>query len=45
MIIYIDIDDTICKSPNKPNYNDSMPIHENIIRANKLYDEGHTIVY
>lgn len=45
MIIYIDIDDTICHSPNKPDYAISYPIVENIIKANKLYDDGHTIVY
>lgn len=45
MIIYIDIDDTICHSPNKPDYNYCLPITENIAKANKLYDEGHTIVY
>ena len=45
MVIYIDIDDTICHSPNKPDYNISFPIIENIERANALYDEGHTVVY
>ena len=45
MIIYIDIDDTICLSPNKPDYSEATPIKKNIKKANKLYDEGHTIVY
>lgn len=45
MIIYIDVDDTICHSPNKPDYTDSVPIIENIKKANKLYDDGHTIIY
>lgn len=45
MVIYIDIDDTICHSPDKPNYATSTPIKENIKKANKLYDEGHLIVY
>lgn len=45
MIIYIDIDDTICYSPNKPDYTISYPIVENITKANRLYDDGHTIVY
>lgn len=45
MVIYIDIDDTICLSPNKPDYNVCTPIVENIEKANNLYDEGHTIVY
>ncbi len=45
MIIYIDIDETICRSPDKPHYNTSFPIVENINKANKLFDEGHTIIY
>ena len=45
MVIYIDIDETICHSPDKPNYTTSTPIAENIAKANKLYDEGHLIVY
>ncbi len=45
MVIYIDVDETICNSPNKPDYTSSTPIKENIQKANKLYDEGHTIVY
>jgi hypothetical protein len=45
MVIYIDIDDTICHSPNKPDYTNSFPIIENIKRANTLYDEGHTVIY
>jgi len=45
MVIYIDIDDTICDSPNKPNYNYCIPKLENIAKANALYDLGHTVVY
>jgi hypothetical protein len=45
MIIYIDIDETICRSPDLLDYTKSTPIQENIDRANKLFDEGHTIVY
>ena len=45
MLIYIDIDETICHSPDKPNYSTSIPIEENIKKANKLYDEGNLIVY
>jgi len=44
-IIYIDIDETICSSPHKPNYTKSFPISKNIKKANDLYDEGHIIVY
>lgn len=45
MVIYIDIDETICHSPDVPDYTTSHPIVENIQKANELYDEGHTIVY
>jgi hypothetical protein len=45
MVIYIDIDDTICQSPNKPDYNVCYPIHKNIKKANDLYDKGNTIIY
>ena len=45
MIIYIDIDETIAQPSKSRNYAESTPITENINKANKLYDEGHTIVY
>jgi len=45
-IIYVDIDETICRTPDHPrNYFGAKPIMENIAKINKLYDEGHTIVY
>ena len=46
MIIYIDVDETICEN-NDPlrNYSLSTPLADNIEKANKLYDEGNTIVY
>ena len=45
MVIYVYIDETICHSPDKPDYTTSTPIVENIAKANKLYDEGNLIVY
>lgn len=45
MTIYIDIDETICHSSDVPDYSTSIPIMENIQKANKLYDQGHTIIY
>ena len=45
MIIYIDIDETIANTPEDRDYSCSTPIKENIEKANKLYDEGNTIVY
>jgi hypothetical protein len=44
-VIYVDIDETICKTSNDRNYVDSIPIIENIEKINSLYDDGHTIVY
>jgi hydroxymethylpyrimidine pyrophosphatase-like HAD family hydrolase len=45
-VIYVDIDETICETPDKPRvYRNAKPILENIEKINKLYDEGHTIVY
>ena len=49
MLIYIDIDETICMTPGEKNlprdYSKAVPIIENIEKANRLYDEGNTIVY
>ena len=42
MVIYIDIDETICHSPDVPDYTVSYPISKNIQKANKLYEEGAT---
>ena len=45
MIIYIDIDETICNTPESRDYSLASPIEHNIEKANKLYDEGNTIIY
>ncbi len=45
MNIYIDIDDTICRTPPNRDYSKAKPILENIALANQLYDEGHQITY
>lgn len=44
LTIYVDVDDTICKTDGM-NYPDSEPIMENIQRVNELYEDGHYIVY
>jgi hypothetical protein len=44
-IIYVDIDETICKTSEDRKYENSEPIQQNIDKINKLYDEGNTIVY
>tara|TARA_R110002020_G_scaffold20838_4_gene70682 strand:+ start:2361 stop:2660 length:300 start_codon:yes stop_codon:yes gene_type:complete len=45
MIIYVDIDETICVTPANRDYTRSRPIEENINKINTLYNEGHTIIY
>ena len=50
MIIYVDIDGTICTEikqlpKEKKHYILHKPLHNRIAIINKLYDEGHTIVY
>ena len=44
--IFVDIDETICTTPDNPRvYESAVPIIENIAKINALYDAGHTIVY
>ena len=43
--IYIDIDETICITPEDRDYTRSSPILENIKKANALFEEGNKIVY
>ena len=51
MIIYVDIDETICfyeeeiALDGKKDYNTAIPSSENIAKVNKLYDEGNTIIF
>ncbi len=44
LVIYVDIDNTICQTHGN-GYKDSTPIPENIAKINKLFDEGHEIIY
>lgn len=44
MIIYSDIDNTICKTKGT-DYENAEPVYENIAQINALFDEGHTIIY
>ncbi len=44
MIYVFDIDDTICKT-KEGDYKNSKPIQERIDKVNKIYDEGHTVVF
>ena len=49
MIIYVDIDDTICYYEKNDNslkdYSKALPYIERINKINKLYDEGNQIIY
>lgn len=45
MIIYVDIDETICKNIEERDYSKAEPIIENIQKINNLYDQGNFIVY
>ena len=44
MKIYVDIDNTICKTEGT-DYKSAMPIKSNIEKINNLFDEGHEIIY
>ena len=45
MKVYVDIDETICRTPAGLNYALSVPIPSRINKINSMYAEGHTIVY
>ena len=45
-VIFVDIDETICLTPDNPRqYDKAQPIRENIEKINSLYDQGNKIVY
>jgi len=44
MIIYVDIDGTICTDENG-SYDKAKPVDSQIKKINKLYEEGNTIIY
>jgi len=45
MIIYVDVDETVCQTPEDRDYSKASPIKKNIKKINDLYYNGHTIVY
>ena len=45
MIIYVDIDETICTYKDRREYPLALPILDRINKINSLYEDGHTIVY
>lgn len=44
MTYFVDIDNTICLT-NENDYENAIPIIENIAKINRLSDEGHIIIY
>lgn len=45
MIIFVDIDETVCYYEGKRDYKLAKPYYERIEKINKLYKDGNTIVY
>ena len=45
MKIIVDIDETICVTPDNRDYTKSVEMKNRVEKINKLYDEGNTIVY
>ena len=50
MIIYVDIDETICSTPLDPNtkkpiYSNAIALTERIKKLNSLFELGHEIIY
>jgi hypothetical protein len=45
MVIYVDIDETICVTDESRDYSLSSPLVSNIEKINDLYGSGNTIVY
>ena len=44
MVIYVDIDNTICHTENS-DYENSKPRYDQINKINKLHNECHEIIY
>jgi hypothetical protein len=45
MIIFVDIDETICYYEGERDYKLAKPYYDRIEKINKLYKDGNTIVY
>ena len=43
--VYVDIDETICRSPESRDYSLAIPIVDHIHKINELYDAGVEVVY
>ncbi len=45
MKIFVDIDETICYYEGERNYPEALPLKDNIMKVNCLFEEGHEITY
>ena len=45
MIIYVDIDNTICKTPETGEYDKAVPMYDRISKINDLHNKGNTVIY
>lgn len=45
MLIYVDIDETICFTPDSRDYSLAEPYLDKIQKINDLYNAGHKIIY
>lgn len=45
MIYFVDIDETICQSPENRDYSLAVPHLDRISKINNLYDAGNTVIY
>lgn len=45
MIVFVDIDETICSAVSDGDYSQAAPIVENINKINSLYEDGDQIIY
>jgi len=44
MLIYVDIDETICRYEDRREYPLAIPIEENIHKINQLFDQGQSLL-
>jgi len=43
-VVFVDVDETLCITPEDRNYELSIPIYKMINKINNLYDKGYKIV-
>lgn len=45
MNIFVDIDETICQTPDDRDYSKARPLQDRIEKINSLYEEGNKITF